>query len=334
MKTKILLVHIVFLLLTTMAWAENSEQKISFDSCILSKVKSMEIDITVGQIKEMCLKEIFPKTLKIGAISKRVVREREDYFNPYTIIPHKKNYMLPASFTSNINKEAYSHITDYADNFNNVEAKYQLSIKVPLLKNDLFFEYDQIFVAITLQSWWQIYASGISKPFRETNYQPEITYLTPTSWHPFGGNLGVGIGLEHQSNGRSQLLSRSWNRLYGLMIFEKGNFVMAFRPWYRLPEDKKLTLNAAEGDDNPDILDYMGRFELRLGYKWENLEFTSMTRQNFSTNKGAIELGLTFPLYGRMLGYVQYFNGYGESLIDYNHYQQRLGIGLALTNAF
>ena len=118
------------------------------------------------------------------------------------------------------------------------------------------------------------------------------------------------------------------------MIFEKGNFVASFRPWYRLPESAKLTINSPQGDDNPDITDYMGRFELRLGYKWHNLEFTTMTRQNFSTNKGAIELGFTFPLYGRMLGYVQYFNGYGESLIDYNHYQQRLGVGLALTNAF
>jgi phospholipase A1 len=203
-----------------------------------------------------------------------------------------------------------------------------------LLKNNLFSRYDQLFFGMTIQSWWQIYASGISKPFRETNYQPEIAYLAPTTWHPFSGNVGVGVGIEHQSNGRSQGLSRSWNRVYGLFIYERGNFVALLRPWYRIPENAKPHPDSPSGDDNPDIIDYMGNFELSLGYKWDELELTTMTRHNFATNKGAIEIGFSFPLYGRILGYMQYFNGYGESLIDYNHKQQRFGLGLALTNAF
>jgi len=310
------------------------ETIVTYDSCLLSKIKTASADTTVASLRQLCQQQLTPKKIKLGALSKRFIRESEDYFNPYVITPHKKNYILPATITSDINRDAYDEFGDFADGFSNIEAKYQLSLKVPLFKTSLLFEHDQLFVGMTLQSWWQIYADGISKPFRETNYQPEVVYITPTQWHPFGGNLGLGVGLEHQSNGRSQLLSRSWNRFYGLFMFEKNNFVAILRPWYRLKEDVKVEPNSPEGDDNPDIQGFMGNFELILGYKWQDFEFTALTRRNFSTNKGAIELGFTFPMYGRMSGYVQYFNGYGESLIDYNHYQQRLGVGVALTNAF
>lgn len=56
------------------------------------------------------------------------------------------------------------------------------------------------------------------------------------------------------------------------------------------------------------------------------------SRENFAKHHGAIELGFTFPLWGKLRGYAQYTSGYGESLIDYNHNQQRIGLGIALTN--
>lgn len=126
--------------------------------------------------------------------------------------------------------------------------------------------------------------------------------------------------------------SRSWNRVYLNFLYEKGDWAFSFKPWYRLKEDERVP-GTDSGDDNPDILDYMGHFEIGAAYKWEDLEFTLGGRQNLAEHHGALDFGMTFPLWGRLRGYVQYSTGYGESLIDYDHKQQRLGLGFALTNA-
>ncbi len=324
---------LVFGLVSFFSVAENNSATTS-DECLLKSLKAAKPHQSVAEIKALCAVETVSKKQTDVGLSKRYVAELESEFNPFVITPHKTNYILPITYTDNFNYEPYEAIDAFGDNFDDIESKYQLSIKIPINTESLFFDYDQLYFGMTIVSWWQIYSENISKPFRETNYQPEVFYVAPTKWHPFGGNVSLGIGLEHQSNGRSQLLSRSWNRVYTEFIFEKDDFIMALRPWYRLKEDEKLTPLATEGDDNPDIADYMGNFELTLGYHWNKFEFTAMARQNFSTNNGALQLDVTYPLWGRLLGYAQYFNGYGESLIDYDHRQQKIGLGIALTNYF
>ena len=100
-------------------------------------------------------------------------------------------------------------------------------------------------------------------------------------------------------------------------------------------EKKKLSPNQPDGDDNPDIDKYMGHFELTSIYQWDEQNFSFMLRNNLrSENKGAVQLDWSFPMGSRFKGYVQYFNGYGESLIDYNHTVQRFGFGILLTDFF
>lgn len=314
--------------INNVAYAQNLR-----DACLLEAVKNGDDDQTISQIKEKC-DQLKKSKIKTGAISNRLISERIAAFDPYVITPHKMNYILPVSFTNRINSSAYAfeNFDNWEDNLEKIEAKFQLSIKVPLNKNDLLIEGDSLHFGFTLQSWWQLYSNKISKPFRETNYQPEIFYVAPLNWHPLGSNTGFAIGAEHQSNGRSQPLSRSWNRVYASFLFEKNNFALSFKPWIRLKENEKEHPLSSDGDDNPDISDYMGHFELLVAHKWDNYVLSFEGRHNFSHHKGGMELSFTFPLWGKLRGYAQYTAGYGESLIDYNHSQQRFGLGIALTN--
>lgn len=313
--------------------------------CVMQQYLQAQGSTTIEEIKKVCQPEpadppssdlietikrpVFTST---GAISERIIKESRTEFDPYVITPHKINYILPAMTTNNINKDAYRTLNGYEDNLEDIEAKFQISLKVPLNNDALFIEGDGLYFGFTLQAWWQLYADNISKPFRETNYQPEIFYLAPLSWHPFGGNTGFVVGIEHQSNGRAQDLSRSWNRIYTHFLYEKDSFALSFRPWYRLKEDKKTFPLDPDGDDNPDIDDFMGHFELGMVYKWEQVQFSFLGRQNFATHNGAAEIGITFPLWGKLRGYATVFNGYGDSLIDYNYNQTRFGIGIALND--
>jgi phospholipase A1 len=63
-------------------------------------------------------------------------------------------------------------------------------------------------------------------------------------------------------------------------------------------------------------------------------ELSLLFRNNLWTtrNKGAIELGWAFPLLPRLKGLIQYFNGYGDSLLDYNSPVNRLSAGVSFTD--
>jgi phospholipase A1 len=156
--------------------------------------------------------------------------------------------------------------------------------------------------------------------------------MAPLDWQPFGGNTGIVFGIEHQSNGRTQSLSRSWNRVYTNLLLEKNDFALAFRPWVRISEDQKSFSLDSEGDDNPDIDDFLGHYELEMVYRWNSLELSFNGRRNFAIQNGSAKISLTFPLWGNLLGFATAFSGYGESLIDYNYRQTRFGIGIALNN--
>ncbi|WP_154224409.1 phospholipase A [Marinicella rhabdoformis] len=322
--------------LMSLAFTATAQEPLT--ECVMDQFKHGEDNLTLSEIRSICQQSAEltqptePETNIPGAITNRITNERRTEHDAYVLTPHKMNYILPVYTSDSINRGAYINRNGYPENLEDIETKFQLSFKVPLNQNSILTENDGLYLGFTLQAWWQTFASDISKPFRETNYQPELFYLAPLNWHPLGGNTGLVMGMEHQSNGRSQGLSRSWNRVYAHLLFEKNNFALSLKPWYRLSENEKSSVDDPEGDDNPDIADYMGHFELTTVYQWDKYEFSFIGRQNFSTNKGFGEIGLTFPLWGKLRGYATVSDGYGESLIDYNHSQTRFGIGIALSD--
>lgn len=312
--------------------------KNSMQNCVIEQFNLSESSRTVGEIQTWCEEYLLShkkiKAKGITPLEKRIIRERNTADNPNVITPHKRNYLLPVSYMKKANEQPYVG-TRYENLLDNWEAKYQLSFKAPIF-DDIFTKKDVLFFGFTIQSYWQMYNSDISSPFRETNYQPEIFYGVINDLKVAGWTNRINlIGIEHQSNGQSQPLSRSWNRIYANFIWENEDWVIGLKPWYRLPENKKEDPLQPDGDDNPDIDKYMGNFEFTTTYKWEDQTFSMMMRNNLrSDNKGALQLDWTFPMGSRFKGYLQYFNGYGESLIDYNARTERLGLGVLLTDFF
>ena len=203
------------------------------------------------------------------------------------------------------------------------EAKFQISFKTKLAQG-LFGGHGDIWVAYTQSSRWQVYNDALSRPFRETDYEPEAMLLFDTDMPLFGWHLRMlGVGLNHQSNGRSDPLSRSWNRIIGRIGLERDNWTVMWRPWLRLPERH-------HDDDNPDITQYMGRGDLQIIHERNEQEFTLMLRRSLSTGRGAQRFTWSFPVNRGVRGYMELFNGYGESLIDYNHHASYFGLGVTL----
>lgn len=249
--------------------------------------------------------------------------EKENRYKPFTLAPHKPNYIMPYTYNTVPNQAPFDPVTDYE--LEKEEVKFQFSIKFAMADH-LFGEGGSLYFAYTNTSFWQAYNSSASSPFRETNHEPEILLMLPNDWQlgGFKNRFNV-IGIVHQSNGQNGSLSRSWNRIYADFFFEHGNFYFSIKPWLRI--DDKQT------DDNPDIERFLGHGEFRAVYATGRHTASFMLRNNLRTdNYGAIELNYSYPMSRRAKWFIQYFEGYGESLIDYNARTQRFGIGIALTD--
>ncbi len=250
-----------------------------------------------------------------------------DKTGTFRLLPHKLNYLLPVRASSQVNRRPASPgpgPTLGVDlPLDDIEAKFQFSFKVKAWEN-LFGDNGDLWLAYTQQSNWQLYNGGLSSPFRETNYEPEAILSLRTDATLLGWRWRLlNLGFVHQSNGRPEPLSRSWNRVYAQFGLERGNFTLLLRPWLRLPEH-------AETDDNPDIRRYLGSGDVRLAWGRGGHVLSALGRYSGSGKRGGLQLDWAFPITGALKGYVQLSSGYGESLIDYNHAQKTLGIGILL----
>ncbi len=250
----------------------------------------------------------------------------------FRLLPYKPLYILFANYTTNVNDKPASinenNVVEDPIGYNNVELAFQISFKTKILHNIFGKKFGgDVWGAYTQSSRWQLYNNTLSRPFRETNYQPEVFLIFSTSYH-IGNFKGVysGFGLNHQSNGRSNPLSRSWNRAIFQFGWEIDKLQIVLKPWIRLPEDSK-------NDDNPDIDDYMGRAELDFNYASGKHDFQLVTRHSLrggGNNHASVRLDYSYRFIKNLKIHAQLFTGYGESLIDYNHNQTTFGLGLSL----
>ncbi len=256
----------------------------------------------------------------------------ESKLGTFTLRANRPVYILPLFYNDHPNKSPTStnplNTATTPLNFDDTETKFQLSLKAKVVEG-VFSNYGDIWAGYTQTSRWQILNSDNSRPFRETNYEPEVSLILPTNYNFFGlnGRL-LGLTLNHQSNGRSSPLSRSWNRAILNVGLERENWVIMLRPWYRIPETKL-------DDDNPDITNYIGRGDIQITRKWNNQEFSLMLRHSLKggeNSHGAAQLDWSFPINNNLRGFAQVFDGYGESLIDYNHRSTYYGLGISMLN--
>ena len=232
-------------------------------------------------------------------------------------------YALPARYSSDPNNlpssPAPGRTVTESLNLDSIEAKFQLSLKTKLLDN-ITGNNGDVWFGFTQQSSWQAYNTIESSPFRETTYAPEVF----ASWHTGLDLLGwrwqmINLGFIHQSNGNSLPRSRSWNRIYAQFGFERGDWELYIRPW-----------TAFDTEDQPDIAQFYGRGDIRLLWHRDKHDFGLMARLAADDNRGALQFDWHYPLFGDLKAYLQVFHGYGETLIDYNHRQTTVGIGVSL----
>ena len=249
------------------------------------------------------------------------------------LVPHRQSYML-ARKTSNANNlpasPAAGHSVTVPSSLDALETKYQLSFKADIgSQHDINFwglKTLRLWGAYTQQSNWQMFNTRNSSPFRETNYEPELIATFGTE-----GSTAlklVNLGFAHQSNGQHLPESRSWNRLYLQGGFEWGNTSLMARGWWRIPENILK-------DDNPDISNYLGRADLtgrwEAADKSQSLGLLLRNNLNWPNNRSFVQLDWSMPV---ALGnsarlHTQITSGFGESMIDYNHRQNTIGLGFS-----
>lgn len=316
-------IRIIFALLS-LAFAQSAVAETSTDQCLLNALNNADNHTNAATIKLRCAQS----DTSGHVINERVKNEQAVRNNPFGVLAHRANYLLPISYSARPN-----NLPVYGYGLQRAEVKFQFSFKFPIGR-PVWGDRIQFYGAYTNQSWWQAFNSDASAPFRETNHEPELFATIATDLSPLGFDTAyIRAGISHQSNGQSGLRSRSWNRAYAAIVMEKEGWVVSLKPWLRLPEDPKTSANDPKGDDNPDIEDFTGHFELGLFRRFsEKHSLSALIRQNFKTHKGAIQLGYSYPLNERFKGYIELFDGYAESMIDYNHHNTRLGIGIQLTD--
>ncbi|MBP9128122.1 MAG: phospholipase A [Elusimicrobia bacterium] len=192
----------------------------------------------------------------------------------------------------------------------------------------------QLYVAFTNYMIWEVYKDSI--PVYDNNFNPELFYrfTTGSKWLPV-----IDAGYWHLSNGQAGLTGRSWDRLATRILFDHSD---TKRPSLVSVEIFPLTLS--KGDHNEDIGQYLGWwnfnamvknvFQHRSGQGMD-VGFQLWSGANgVPFDKGNYKINVLYPFHlwpnFNPTLMLQYFDGYGEVIRDYNIKTEKLRFGVAL----
>lgn len=208
----------------------------------------------------------------------------------------------------------------------NSDVKFQISISQRLTKSTLPGG-TYLFLMYTQKCFWNIFEN--SMPMRDLNFNPGIGLSKPL----FSKDRYIGkvtLLFEHESNGRDSINSRSWNRIsLGANIFIDKNIMVHGKVW----------LPIVDGGNNRDILDYCGIWQSGLAVTTNNKMFgwalTLVKRRGWNFKHNVIfEFNWKLSKKSNQYFFLQYYNGYGENLMDYNEHHSRLRLGLVIKPKF
>ena len=251
-------------------------------------------------------------------IEEEEMEARESLLLPALLSLYRPNYIMPFYYMDSPYQSIYIGNTPNNQKIHKGELKAQLSFLLPLLQKHFHTTPFSINVAYTQLMYWQVYAK--SQYFRETNYEPELFIHSPIN-----GCSAWQVGVNHQSNGRGSALERSWNRIVGEYSFAGLNWLVRARIWTLFAKADSSDLH------NPRIAHFLGHDNVVMSYEWRHLN-SSLKLQNLESGlkRGFVEASLSYPILSNVLVYGQFFHGYGQSLIEYDHKTTSFGIGVAL----
>jgi len=211
-------------------------------------------------------------------------------------------------------------------------ARFQLSFKYRLFDPTSGYGAEQpwlvgFYFGYTQTSLWDL--SADSKPFHDTAYRPSFFW----KWQRFDEHTwidGARVGFEHESNGQAGETSRSINTLFVRpeWRWSVGSGTLEFTP-------KVYTYLSSH--ENPDIARYRGYVDWRVRHDAGGQWITTAVARVGTARKGSLLVDMSRRTrdvrVGPLSGYLhlQYFNGYGESILDYNlrrPWQFRVGLAI------
>ena len=217
-------------------------------------------------------------------------------------------------------------------------AKFQISFKYQLFTGagwlaEHIHPLTNFYLGYSQTSLWDW--STPSAPFFDSSYRPELLYWMPQidqgKWADWF-RLDLQGGVQHESNGRDEEDSRSLN-----IAYIKPRVVFGNPDGFQLALAPRAWVYVGDIVDNPDIKDYRGYFDLRAVIGWQkHAQLSATGRIGDDFDHGSLQLDLTYPLWkvpivrSSLFFHVQYFIGYGESLLLYDKRGSSIRAGFAL----